>query len=238
MTEPAANVAVVMPAAGSGRRFGSDENKLFATLAGQPIWVRSAGRLRSHPRVGRVVMPVSATDRPRFETEFADVLTSLAIELVDGGDERTDSVWAGLAAVRDDPDVELVAVHDAARPLVRRSDLDAVFRQADQSGAAILATPVTATAKQTFDQGRSCRTLDRSTLWLAQTPQVFRVGVLVDAYQRHRGRPATDDAELVQRMGVDVALVQGSADNLKITHRDDLVVAEAILKSQNEFDHA
>ncbi len=238
MTEPPANVAVVMPAAGSGRRFGSDENKLFATLAGQPIWARSANRLRGHRRVGRIVMPVSEQDRPRFETEFAGVLKTLAIELVAGGDERTDSVWAGLAAMADDPKVDLVAVHDAARPLVRDDDLDAVFRRADETGAAILASPITATVKQTLDRGRSCRTLDRSTLWLAQTPQVFRVGLLVDAYRKHRGRPATDDAELVQRSGVDVAIVRGASDNLKITHRDDLVVAEAILKSQNEVHHA
>ncbi len=236
--EPPANVAVVLPAAGSGRRFGSDENKLFARLAGEPIWLRTATRLRGHRRVRRIVMPVSENDRPRFEREFVRSLNELAIELVAGGGERTDSVQAGLALLQDDLNVDLVAVHDAARPLVRTADLDAVFRRADETGAAILATPVTATVKQTLDEGRSCRTVDRSTLWLAQTPQVFRVGVLVEAYRKHRGRPATDDAELVQRLGVDVALVDGSPDNLKITHRDDLVVAEAILKSQHEFNHA
>ena len=238
MTGPSANVAVILPAAGSGRRFGGSENKLFAALGGQPIWLRTARRLCRHRRVRRVVMPVSQADRSRFESEFAEPLSELSIQLVDGGAERTDSVRAGLDAVRQDPAVELVAVHDAARPLVRAADLDAVFAKADQSGAAILATPVTATVKQSFDQGRSCRTVDRSTLWLAQTPQVFRVDVLLNAYRKHRGRPATDDAELVQRIGIDVALVSGSADNLKITHPDDLVVAEAILKSQNESTHA
>lgn len=238
MTDRPANVAVVLPAAGSGRRFGGSENKLFAALVGEPIWVRAARRLRAHHRVRRIVMPVSGTDRSRFERDFAEPLDQLDIQLVVGGVERTDSVWAGLTAVENDHDVDLIAVHDAARPLVRTADLDAVFAKADETGAAILATPVNATVKQSFDRGRSCRTLDRSTLWLAQTPQVFRIEVLVDAYRKHRGRPATDDAELVQRIGISVALVHGAADNLKITHPEDLVVAEAILKSQNESTHA
>lgn len=183
-------------------------------------------------------MPVSRVDRDRFEGEFGKFISELGIELVDGGDERTDSVRSGLNRLRDDPAIDLVAIHDAARPLVKTSDLDAVFARADQTGAAILATPVTATVKQSLDGGASCRTVDRSTLWLAQTPQVFRVSVLQTAYAKHRGRPATDDAELVQRIGVAVALVCGSADNLKITHPDDLIVAQAILKSQDESEHA
>lgn len=238
MTERSADVAVVLPAAGSGRRFGSSENKLFAPLAGEAIWVRSARRVRSHRRVGRVVMPIAPHDRKRFETEFAAVLAELAVECVDGGVERTDSVLAGLSAVREDPAIELVAIHDAARPLVKAADLDAVFHRADQTGAAILAVPVTATVKQTLDHGVSCRTVDRSTLWLAQTPQVFRKQTLCEAYAKHRGRPATDDAELVQRIGIDVALVPGSSDNLKITHPDDLIVAEAIFQSQIKSNHA
>lgn len=238
MPAPPRNVAVILPAAGSGRRFGGGQNKLFALLADQPIWLLSAVRMRSHHRVARIVMPVSKQDRPRFEDQFGKPIAELAIELVDGGAARTDSVRSGVRQVSDDPSIDLIAIHDAARPLVRLNDLDAVFAKADETGAAILATPVTATVKQSDDAGASCRTVDRSTLWLAQTPQVFRVAVLQKAYDKHRGRPATDDAELVQRIGVDVALVDGSADNIKITHPNDLVVAEAILKSQNESKHA
>ncbi|MCA9138763.1 MAG: 2-C-methyl-D-erythritol 4-phosphate cytidylyltransferase [Planctomycetales bacterium] len=232
------NVAVILPAAGSGRRFGGEENKLFARLAGLPIWMHSANRLRAHHRVARIVMPVAAQDRPRFENEYGESVQKLKIEIVDGGAERTDSVLSGLCQIGDDASIELIAIHDAARPLIRSADLDAVFAKADQTGAAILATPVTATVKQSFDAGASCRTIDRSTLWLAQTPQVFRVPVLKSAYARHRGRAATDDAELVQRAGINVAMVSGSADNLKITHPNDLIVAEAIIKSQSEFQDA
>ncbi|WP_147867237.1 2-C-methyl-D-erythritol 4-phosphate cytidylyltransferase [Stieleria maiorica] len=238
MSNSPKNVAVILPAAGSGRRFGREENKLFAALAGEPIWIVAARRLRVHPRVSRIVMPVSDQDRPRFEGDFADHVRKLGIELVAGGAERTESVLSGLSHVAEDGSVGLIAIHDAARPLVRRDDLDAVFAKADQTGAAILAAPVTATVKQSLDAGVSCRTVDRSTLWLAQTPQVFALDVLQRAYAKHRGRPATDDAELVTRIGVDVALVQGAPDNLKITHPNDLVVAEAILKTQIESHHA
>lgn len=238
MPEGSKNVAVILPAAGSGRRFGNEDNKLFALLAGMPIWMHAANRLHRHPRVSRIVMPVSREDRPRFENEFAESVQNLQIEIVEGGTERTWSVQSGVQTVADDPSIELIAIHDAARPLIRGVDLDAVFAKADATGAAILATPVTATVKQTLDQGASCRTVDRSTLWLAQTPQVFHVSVLKSAYARHRGRPATDDAELVQRGGIDVALVSGSADNLKITHPNDLIVAEAIIKSQSESQDA
>lgn len=234
MTTPPQNVAVILPAAGSGRRFGGEQNKLFANIGGQPIWLVSATRMREHPRVARIVMPVSQNDRPIFEGQYASAVQNLAIEIVDGGAERTDSVRSGVKAVADDPSIDLIAIHDAARPLVDAGDLDNVFAKADETGAAILATPVTATVKQSFDSGASCRTVDRSTLWLAQTPQVFRKAVLQAAYDKHRGRPATDDAELVGRAGFDVALVKGSADNLKITHACDLVVAEAIIKSRTE----
>ncbi|MCO8123969.1 2-C-methyl-D-erythritol 4-phosphate cytidylyltransferase [Stieleria sp. TO1_6] len=227
---------MILPAAGSGRRFGSEQNKLFALLGGKPIWWHSANRFRAHPRVARLVMPVSQTDRSRFQHEFAAAIGELGIELVAGGGQRTDSVRNGLDQLDGDTAIELVAVHDAARPLIRAADLDAVLMRADQTGAAILATPVTATVKQTDDSGVSCQTVDRSTLWLAQTPQVFRPSILRQAYQKHRGRPATDDAELVQRMGVNVALVGGSADNIKITHPNDLVVAEAILTTQQHSD--
>lgn len=228
------SVAVILPAAGSGRRFGRSDNKLFALLNGQPLFLFTAERLSQHPNVDRIIMPVSAEDQPRMESEFGHALADLAVQLVRGGAERTDSVQAGLNAIVDEEPVDLVAVHDAARPLVSQEDLDHVFSKANECGAAILASPVTATVKQSFDSGRSCNSIDRSTLWLAQTPQAFRPQVLSDAYRKHRGKPATDDAELVARIGVDVAIVPGSPDNLKITHPKDLVVAEAILKAQTK----
>lgn len=227
-------VAVIMPAAGRGRRFERDENKLFALLDGKPIWLQTVLRLRSNQRVGPIVMPISAADESSFRDGYDDQLQQLDVQLVTGGKERIDSVQCGLQVLTDWPDDGLVAIHDAARPLVRSADLDQVFDKAALCGAAILAVPVTATVKRSSDGGLSCRTVDRSELSLAATPQVFRLALLRQAYQRHRGRPATDDAQLVARSGHDVALVHGASDNLKVTLPTDLVIAEAILKIQNE----
>ena len=225
-------IAAILPAAGSGQRFGAHENKLFAQLAGQPLWWHSASRLRSHPDIGAIVMAVSEADRPRFEGEFGTLIRELEIQLVPGGTERTDSVKAGLNWLSQDDSIVCVAVHDAARPLIRREDLDAVFAIAWQTGAALLAAPISGTVKRDLVQARQCQTVDRRELWVAHTPQVFRVGLLNQAYEKHNGRPATDDAELVERLGHDVSLVRGSTDNLKITYPEDLLIAEAILAGQ------
>lgn len=231
-----------MPAAGSGRRFGDKQNKLLALLAGKALWLHAAQRLRDCALVGRIIMPVSRTDRAVFENQFAEPLGQLGIDLVDGGRERTDSVAAGLNVLADDDSASLIAVHDAARPLVSQADLFAVFAAAAQSGAAILASPVAGTIKRALGGNKPgdnrpgenrCETVDRRDLWIALTPQVFKPDVLRLAYAKYRGRPATDDAELVERIGHGVTIVKGSPDNLKITLPEDLLLAEAILARQN-----
>jgi len=233
-TSPApGSVAAILPAAGSGQRFGSESNKLFALLAGKPLWLHATERLAARPEVGRIVMAVAETDREFFAGPFRDELDACRVELVLGGAERTDSVRSALDLLESDTSIELVAVHDAARPLVRAADLASVFATASQTGAAILATPVTGTLKRVWGDGRRSVTVDRRDLWTALTPQVFRVGLLSEAYRKHNGRPATDDAQLVERIGHDVALVAGAADNLKITYPEDLLVAEAILAQQS-----
>lgn len=235
-------IAAIIPAAGSGQRFGSERNKLFANLAGKPLWYHSASRLRQQSLVGRIVMPVSQNDHDAFTGEFADLVRELDIEIVLGGAARTDSVRAGLDSLVDDDKTRFVAVHDAARPLVGQSDLAAVFAVASQNGAAILAMPMSGTVKrdsQSASSGQTATptigsTVNRSDLWIALTPQVFRIDLLQNAYKKYRGRPATDDAELVERTGNSVSLVRGSADNIKITHPEDLLIAQAILTKQNE----
>ncbi|EMI16364.1 2-C-methyl-D-erythritol 4-phosphate cytidylyltransferase [Rhodopirellula maiorica SM1] len=222
-------IAAVLPAAGSGQRFGSDRNKLFAMLGGKPIWFHAASRLAARPEVGRIMMAISEGDEADFRGPFAELVNELGIELVRGGDQRSDSVRAGLDAIANDKSIEFIAIHDAARPLVCDADLAAVFAKVAETGAAILAAPVTATLKRQLDDGNASLTVDRSELYTALTPQVFRVDVLRCGYDRHRGRPATDDAQLVERTGYRVALVHGSADNIKITHPEDLRIAEAIL---------
>ena len=235
------SVAVIMPAAGSGSRFGQARNKLFATIAGEALWVHSARRLRSHRAVGRIILPVADRDRSVFQNDFCKTIEHLGIEVVLGGKERYESVQLGIQSLGEDSSARWIAVHDAARPLVRHEDLERVFQAAAQNDAAILVTPVTGTLRRELprrelakdrERGRT-ETVDRRHLFLALTPQVFSVGLLKLAYSKHNGRPATDDAELVERLGHSIKLVIGASDNLKITYPHDLRIAEAILESQS-----
>lgn len=228
------SVAAILPAAGSGNRFGSQRNKLFAMLAGKPLWTHAVARLAARPEVSRIVMAISAVDRDLLTGRDAAWVDLYRVELVAGGAERTESVRSALQVVGSDESIEWVAIHDAARPLVGDQDLQAVFQAAAISDAAILATPVSGTIKRDLGEQLRCETVDRRDLWIALTPQVFRVGLLNRAYQKHNGRSATDDAQLVERLGHGITLVHGSADNLKITFPEDLLVAEAILARQSK----
>ena len=232
-----ARVAAIMPAAGSGTRFGGEHNKLFAMILGQPIWWRSFQQLASTPQISTVVIPINESDRPIFERDLEsrqDILgiSNCDIQLVRGGSERNESVVCGLNAIPDSDAFDLIAIHDAARPLVCPQDIESVINEASTSGAAILATPITGTVKR--ESQDRCETIDRRELWVAQTPQVFQVDLIRRAHARHRGRAATDDAQLVERMGHPVSLVRGRTDNLKITHPEDIFVAEAILAQKSQ----
>ena len=222
----AGSVAAIVVAAGHGQRFGSLENKVLLQLAGVPVWVRAIESLQSCPLIGQILLVARTCDRPEMEAEA----NKLGVTIVDGGAERYDSVRAGLdwLAKAADPS-PLIAVHDAARPLVTAREIETVIRAAAEHQAAILATPVRGTIKRGRDDFSSITTVDRTDLWEALTPQVFAATILRNAYDRHRGRPVTDDAELVERSGTPVCLVPSSAENLKITLVEDLQIAEAIV---------
>ncbi len=226
----ARSIAVIIPAAGSGSRFGDVRNKVFAMLAGKPLWMHCVERFHARVEVSRIVLAVSDEDRETFEQQATDLAIREKIAFCRGGSERSDSVAAALATLDSDNNVQWIAVHDAARPLVQDEDLSAVFEMAKLTGAAILATPITGTVKRGMADAVGCTTVDRRELWTALTPQVFRADVLRSSYARHHGFPVTDDAQLVERAGHSVALVHGAADNLKITFPEDLQLAEAILK--------
>ncbi|WP_236618512.1 2-C-methyl-D-erythritol 4-phosphate cytidylyltransferase [Rhodopirellula europaea] len=239
----AASVSVIMPAAGSGQRFGSQSNKLFAILDGKPLWQHTVDRFQHRGDVRQIVLAVSEEDESTFREQIAAISSAAPIHLVRGGATRSESVGAALDAVKkfaaestvaNASAQTLVAIHDAARPLVRQADLDRVFAKAAETGAAILAAPVSGTLKRTT--GNGSETVDRRNAFVALTPQVFAIDVICQAYARDRGRLATDDAQLVERTSHPVLLVPGSADNLKITFPEDLRIAEAILNEcRSEF---
>jgi 2-C-methyl-D-erythritol 4-phosphate cytidylyltransferase len=224
---------VILAAAGQSSRF-ADPNykKPFAPLAGRPVWLHSAEKFCDRDDVKQVVVVVSPEDREAFLEKFGANLAFMGIGWTEGGTERVESVQRGLAKL--DADIEFVAIHDAARPCLATVWIDRVFAAAVQHGAAILGTPVVSTLKRVGSDGRIQETVDRSGLWEAQTPQVFRRDLLERAFARHAsGQPAvsTDEACLVEAIGEPVVVVQGSPVNLKITSREDLRLAEQALKA-------
>lgn len=225
--------AVIIPAAGKSSRFGGHEKKPFTSLDGRAVWLRSTELFWSRPNVFKVYIVLSPDDREDFRSRFGHLLAFTNAEVVNGGDERFDSVSNALAQIP--PEVEFVAVHDAVRPLTPPALIDAVFAAARSQGAALPAIPVADTLKRVDGENRVVGTVARTGLWQAQTPQVFRREWLAEAYAK-RGEsrtPITDDAEAVESLGHTVVVVPGSAVNFKITTRDDLTLAEAVLKARN-----
>jgi 2-C-methyl-D-erythritol 4-phosphate cytidylyltransferase len=228
-----ASVAVIIPAAGKSSRFGGREKKPFVSLDGRPVWLRAAELFWKRDDVSKVYLVIAPDDRDEFRGRFGHLLAFASAEVVSGGVERFESVANALTKVPDS--VEYVAIHDAVRPITPSSFIDAVFAAAEQHGAAMLAIPVADTLKQVDTAtSRIIGTIPRTGLWQAQTPQVFRRDLLVAGYAKRNELkiPITDDAQLVEAIGHDVFVVLGSQANFKITTREDLELAEAILKAR------
>jgi 2-C-methyl-D-erythritol 4-phosphate cytidylyltransferase len=220
---------VILPAAGRSSRYRDQHyKKPFAPLEGRPVWMHVADKFAHRSDVLQTILIIAPDDRELFAEKFGGNAALLGIEVVEGGAERSDSVAKALERVSQEAD--FVAVHDAARPCIASEWIDAVFAAAARTGAAILATPVTATLKRTGSDHTIQETVSREHLWEAQTPQVFRRQLLIDAYARRGQQPATDDAQLVERLGQKVTLVSGSPMNIKVTTKEDLRIAGALLK--------
>lgn len=228
-----AKFAVILPAAGQSRRFG-DKNykKPFVMLGDRAVWLHAAERFVGRDDVCQTIVVISPDDQEMFHTKFGPNLTFLEIDVCLGGKERYDSVAAALARLR--PEVEYVAIHDAARPAVDDASIDAVFAAAQKSGAAILASPISATIKRASGDHppKIAETVPREGLWQAQTPQVFARAIIEKAYASRGSHQPTDDAQLVERLGQEVTLVEDSPLNIKITNRRDLKLAEQIVKTR------
>ena len=222
--------AVILAAAGKSRRFHDKHyKKPFAPLANRAVWLHSAERFLNRDDVKQVIVVIAPEDREQFQSKFGANVAILGLQVVAGGAERSDSVAAALAHVN--PDVDFVAVHDAARPCLVDEWIDRLFAAAVKSDAAILAVPVTGTLKRVAADKTIEKTVPRDQLWEAQTPQVFRRQLLLDAYAKRGDVPATDDAQLVERLGHTVTIVPGSRLNLKITTREEFRLAEQALKA-------
>ena len=224
-------VHALIPAAGQSVRFGGTTLKQYAHLLGRPVIAHSMEALLGHPAVSALTVALAPDDGIYDEllrAQYPDVNTVM------GGDQRAQTVLNGLRYIRDnDPECEWVLVHDAARPCLARSDLDRLLQEglASDSGA-ILAVPVSDTLKRSTANGLSAGTVDRTALWAAQTPQLFRLDALLQNLQSAFtfGHPPTDEAEAMERAGIHPRLVKGSSSNIKITGPEDLALAESILQ--------
>jgi len=223
------NTAIIV-AAGSGKRFKSDKPKQFVEIHGKPLIVHTLERFQSAVSIQAIilVLPEERID------EFAKITGRFPVEklfaVVAGGSTRAESVQKGFGAIS--PTTEVVAVHDGARPLVSPSEIDATVEKAMDMGAACLVASVVDTIK-TVRGDEIANTLDREKLRRALTPQAFRVEVLERAFNLGDVSEAvTDECYLVEKLGHPIAFVEGNSRNIKITHLDDLVLADAFLRPQ------
>lgn len=228
-----ASIAAILVAAGKSTRFADPfSKKPFVTLENRAVWLHAADRFLNHSRVKQTIVVIAPEDEEEFQRRFGPNVAVLGIDVCQGGETRAESVAAGLRAVR--PEIDLVAIHDAARPCVTSAMLDTVFEAADRRGAAVLACRVTSTLKREQTTGGDPvigATVPREGLWEAQTPQVFRRDLILRAYQQAGAESATDDSQLVEGLGHPVALVQGSPLNIKLTTQADRKLAEQILRA-------
>ncbi len=229
-----ADIWVVIPAAGVGARMQADRPKQYLALRGQTVLEQTLAIFAAHPRVAGIVLAVSLDD-----AYWPDVHLSCnkPLHLVPGGDERVHSVAQALGFLvnmlgSERADSSWVMVHDAARPCLRRSDLDALLAalEHDATGG-LLAMRVRDTMKRADAHGQVMHTEPREDLWHALTPQMFRLGVLHDAMQKalQDGVQLTDESSAMEYAGFKPRLVEGHADNIKITRAEDLAQAEWIL---------
>jgi 2-C-methyl-D-erythritol 4-phosphate cytidylyltransferase len=215
------SIGAVLVAAGRSTRMGGVDKALLP-LGGLPLITRAAAPFLDHPDIGRVVVVVSGANRAGVARALGE---HPKLAFATGGERRRDSVLAGLRAL---DGYDYAVVHDGARPLVSRALIDAALTGARECGAALCAIPVTDTVKRADAAGLVRGTVSREGLWLAQTPQAFRLDVLLRAHSEVEG-DLTDDAAMVEHLGLPVRLVQGSRRNLKVTTPEDLTLAEALL---------
>ena len=222
----------MIPAAGVGRRMAAAIPKQYLPLVGQPVMVHALTALLNHPRIAGAVVAISADDE-HWPAVAAALAATKPLRVVAGGAERAHSVLNGLVALQEWAAPEdWVLVHDAARPCLHRDDVDRLLTElADDPVGGLLAVPVCDTLKQADAGGRVAKTVDRSALRHALTPQMFRLGVLHQALNTALagGLSITDEATAMEAAGFAPRLIEGRADNLKITRPEDLALAEFYL---------
>lgn len=226
-------VIALIPAAGMGKRMGAAINKQYLLLAGIPIVARTISVFENSPIVDDIYIVTPEAEIPfcREEVVSANGFTKVRA-IIAGGAERQHSVLNGLRAVSDPDDDDVVLIHDGVRPFVSPDIIQRAVSVAIRSDGALVAVPAKDTIKIIVDDAVQ-ETPPRETLWQAQTPQAFRYGIIRNAHEQAaaEGFLGTDDASLVERLGGQVQVVMGDYRNIKITTPEDLILAEAFIKS-------
>jgi 2-C-methyl-D-erythritol 4-phosphate cytidylyltransferase len=223
--------SAVIVAAGKSERFGGSTPKQFQVVCGRPLLAWTISRFEAASSIDRIMVVVAEEAILYTSRKVVDPYGfSKVVKIVSGGETRRESVWNGLNALP--ISTELVAIHDGARPLVASGDINRVVSVAASERAAILAIPATDAIKH-VKEGFVLNTLRRDSLYQAQTPQVFRYDLIMAAHREVEADPAiTDDAALIEARGFKVRVVEPSSVNLKITARQDLLLAEAVLRRE------
>lgn len=224
-------VGAIIAAAGEGKRFnstGGETKKQFAELGGEPLVLRSVRIFSESPIVDEILAVVSESDLEKCDRLLESTRGVGRVTIIEGGAHRQESVYNGFSHIRDR--VEVVVIHDAARPFLNRDWIAETVELASSYDGAVVAVPATDTLKACKD-GLINETVDRTTIWQAQTPQTFTVEVLGAAFDdaRTHGITGTDEAQLVEAVGGQIAIVEGSRFNLKVTNSSDMALAEAVL---------
>ena len=223
-------VSVVLVGAGLGLRMGGPVKKPFLLLHNKPIFLHTVERFSGIDPVREIIFVTGNAEIQTLREQWQDTLAAHKVKkIVPGGKRRQDSVYQGLCNV--DPDMEIVLIHDAVRPLVKQEHVNAVINKVKETGAAILAAPMKATVKEVDNNLLIRRTIPRSSLWMAQTPQGFQRKLIVSVFDQFKNTDTefTDDAQMVEQAGHSVYIVQGTDENIKITTPEDVRLAEALL---------
>ena len=224
-------IYAIIVAAGKGLRMKGSKRKQYILLDGKPVLAHTLMTFNRCKRIDQIIVALPAEDIEFCRQEIipaADMETDT--RLVVGGARRQDSVYNSLKAIKEDDGI--VLIHDGVRPFVSQEQVLACIEAAIKQGACILGLPAFDTVKQVNAKNEIVQTQKRDTLWLAQTPQAFQLNLIKKAHgaAKQDGFSATDDASLVERMGVKVKIIPGSRSNIKITHPEDLKLASALLR--------
>jgi 2-C-methyl-D-erythritol 4-phosphate cytidylyltransferase len=226
-------ISAVIVAAGKGSRMNMDINKQYVDICGKPVVARTLQVFEDCRWINEIILVINQQDLEFCRVNIVDKYGFRKVKtLVPGGQERQDSVCKGLLQV--DTSCSIVLIHDGARPFVTENCINLSIEAALEFGASCVAVPAKDTVKKADSNGFAIETPDRSALWLIQTPQTFKYGLILEAHKRaiDDGFEGTDDAVLVERLGAPLKLVMGSYDNIKITTQEDIVLAEAIAGSR------